>query len=105
MVIVVVGWVLFNLTEPAQLMQALTWMFTWHPTNWIDVIAADTNILFGLLWIPLGLIFMLPIREKLHVKDTLPMKAISFAVYGVLLAVCIIFVISSSYNPFIYFRF
>ena len=105
MVIVVIGWVLFNLTEPAQLMQALTWMFTWHPTNWIDVIAADTNILFGLLWIPLGLIFMLPIREKLHVKDTLPMKAISFAVYGVLLAVCIIFVISSSYNPFIYFRF
>ncbi len=105
MIIVVIGWVLFNLTEPDKLLDALTWMFTWHPTNWIDVIAADTDILFGFLWIPLGLIFMLPIREKCHFGDSVLMKALGFVVYGAIFFVCIIFVISSSYNPFIYFRF
>ena len=105
MVIVIVGWVLFNRTEPGQLGQALQWMFTWHPTNWLGAISADTDILFGLLWLPLGLIFMLPVGKKLRLGDSVLARLVIMAGYWVLLLLCIMFILSSSYNPFIYFRF
>ena len=105
MFIVIVGWVLFNLTDPAALFGALRQMFTLQPTNWLAVFAADTDILFALLWIPLGLLLMFPLGAKLPKKDTLAAEVFSMFCYGVLLVLCIVFIVSSSYNPFIYFRF
>ena len=105
MFIVVIGWVLFNLTDPAVLFSALRQMFTLQKTNWMAVFAADTDILFALLWIPLSVLFMFPLGAKLPKKDSWVAEAFSMLCYGVLLVVCLIFIISSSYNPFIYFRF
>ena len=105
MFIVVIGWVLFNLTDPTVLFGALRQMFTLQPTNWLAVFAANTDILFALLWMPLGLLFMFPLSAKLPKKDTLVAEVFSMFCYGVLLVLCIVFIVSSSYNPFIYFRF
>ena len=105
MFIVVIGWVLFNLTDPAALFGALKQMFTLQPTNWLAVFAADTDILFALLWMPLGLLFMFPIGAKLPKGKSLAAEVFSMFCYGVLLVLCIVFIVSSSYNPFIYFRF
>ena len=80
-------------------------MFTLQKTNWMAVFAADTDILFALLWIPLSVLFMFPLGAKLPKKDSWVAEAFSMLCYGVLLVVCLIFIISSSYNPFIYFRF
>ena len=105
MVIVIVGWVLFNLTDFTQMLGALKWMFTPHPTDWIGVFTANTNILFAALWIPLGLVFMLPVSQKLPRRETLGAEILSLCGHGLLFIFSIIFIISSSYNPFIYFRF
>ena len=105
MVIVIVGWVFFNLTDFSQMLGALQWMFTPHATAWLQVFTADTDILFALLWLPLGLVFMLPVGKKVRLGDSLPAEVLSMAFHGVLLLVCILFILSSSYNPFIYFRF
>ena len=105
MVIVIVGWVFFNLTDFSQMLGALQWMFTPHATVWLKVFTTNTDILFAMLWIPLGLLFMLPVSKKLKLGDSLPAEVLSMAVHGVLLLLSIIFILSSSYNPFIYFRF
>ncbi len=103
MVIVLIGWVLFNLTEPTKIIQALIQMFSFNFTNTEAALMANTDIVYALIYVPLGLICMLPWKNKINVLK-IPVW-ITNAVCLVLLAVCIVFIIGSTYNPFIYFRF
>jgi len=105
MVIVIVGWVFFNLTDFSQMLGALKWMFTLQPTNWLGVFAANSDIMFAVLWVPLGLVFMLPLYKKLPKRESVWAEALSLCWHGMLFILSMIFIISSSYNPFIYFRF
>ena len=103
MVIVLIGWVLFNLVEPAQILKALSMMFSFNYTNVTKAIVANSDILYSLVYIPLGIICMLPWKEKIK-TDKIPsfvLNAVSLVVFGV----CIVFILGSTYNPFIYFRF
>ena len=103
MVIVLIGWVLFNLTEPTKIIQALIQMFSFNFTNTEVALMANTDIVYALIYVPLGLICMLPWKNKINVLKI--SVWITNAVCLVLLAVCIVFIIGSTYNPFIYFRF
>ncbi|MBE6914609.1 MAG: MBOAT family protein [Ruminococcaceae bacterium] len=105
MLIVVVGWVLFNLTDFSQMLGALRWMFTPQPTDWLGVFSTNSDILFAVFWVPLGLICMLPLGKKLQMRSSLGAEALSLCCHGLLFILSITFIISSSYNPFIYFRF
>ena len=107
MFFVVVGWVLFNLTDFSRLLAALGQMFTWHPTDWVGMAAADVSVLYGLFFIPLGLVWMLPLPKKLRLSDSDSAGALAAnnLVHLALAGVCIIIMVSSKYNPFIYFRF
>ncbi|MDD6160977.1 MAG: hypothetical protein PUB51_07595, partial [Oscillospiraceae bacterium] len=103
--LVVVGWVLFNLTDFGRLLHALKMMFVWQPTNWFDAVAVNSGILDAVLWLPLGLVCMLPIAKKVRLPDNALGVAVSHVLHLGLAVLCLIFIISSSYNPFIYFRF
>lgn len=105
MIIVIVGWVFFNLTDFNQMLLALKWMFTPHATDWLGVFSANTDILFALIWIPLGLLFMFPVGRKFSKNGSVAAEALSLIMHGLLFVLCLVFIISSSYNPFIYFRF
>ena len=107
MFFVVVGWVLFNLTDFSRLLAALGQMFRWRPTDWVGMAAADVSVLYGLFFIPLGLVWMLPMPKKLRLSDSDSPGALALnnLLHLALAGVCIIFIISSKYNPFIYFRF
>ena len=107
MFFVVVGWVLFNLTDFSRLLAALGQMFRWRPTDWVGMAAADVSVLYGLFFIPLGLVWMLPLPQKLRLSeyDSPGALALNNLLHLALAGVCIIFIISSKYNPFIYFRF
>ena len=107
MFFVVVGWVLFNLTDFSRLLAALGQMFRWRPTDWVGMAAADVSVLYGLFFIPLGLVWMLPLPKKLRLSDSDSPGALALnnLLHLALAGVCIIFIISSKYNPFIYFRF
>ena len=108
MVLVLVGWVIFNLTDFRQMQTALSMMFTLQRTDFLGVVAADSGILTALLYLPAGLVFMAPLRK--HPKCSAVRRTNAGIIsenlgYWLLLAVCIVYILSSSYNPFIYFRF
>lgn len=105
MFFVLLGWVLFNLTDFTQLTLALAQMFKGVPTNWTAVVSADSNILYAILYIPLGIICMFPVAK--HFKQPYnTWMTVMYNIWAVLLfALSLVFVFSSTYNPFIYFRF
>ncbi len=108
MVLVLIGWVMFNLTDFSAMMGALGQMFTYAPTDFVKVISADSNILYYALYIPLGLVCMLPFAERarsLTRCDTTGKTIVCNIGTIALFALCIIYIFSSTYNPFIYFRF
>lgn len=106
MFIVIIGWVLFNITSLSGIATALTNMFTYSPTNIQTAIAENTSIIQGLLYMPLGLVFMFPVAKlfknfKNHSATLILENIFYLAIFGVSVVICI----SSKYNPFIYFRF
>lgn len=105
MLCVVVGWVIFNLTDFSQMLAALKRMFTFPATDWISMVAADTSILYALFYIPLGLVCMLPLGRMAKLKESTWGIVLSHLLHLALAGICVIILVSSKYNPFIYFRF
>lgn len=106
MLLVIIGWVLFDKTDFAQLGHVIGVMFSFVPTGWTTLLAGDVSKPFNLAFIIPGILFSFPVASKLHIQEKGTVSAIAVnLMYIALLAVCIAFIISSSYNPFIYFRF
>jgi alginate O-acetyltransferase complex protein AlgI len=106
MLIVTIGWVIFNITDFVQLLDVLKNMFTYKNTDWMALIAFDTSVMKGLVFLPLGILFSFPIFKIVNVKkESKTIHTLISICYVLLLALCIMFIISSSFNPFIYFRF
>ncbi|MCH5351879.1 MAG: MBOAT family protein [Acutalibacter sp.] len=105
MFVVLIGWVIFNLTDPGQMGYALKMMFSFTPTQFPELLMADTSLVKGLLYLPLGLVFSFPIFRRLKAPESTLGLALENAVYLGILAACIVFIVSATYNPFIYFRF
>lgn len=103
--LVVIGWVIFNSESLPQVVHTLSIMFGFKPVDFLSILASDAGIVFGLLYIPLGILCMLPWKEKVKLPDHTAAVALMNTACGVLLLICIMFILSSSYNPFIYFRF
>ena len=90
MIIVCIGWVMFNLTDFAQMRAAL---------------AADVSIVPPLLWMIPALVFATPVCRRVHLGESYGAEIVRNVVCLALLAVCIVFSVSATFNPFIYFRF
>ena len=103
--IVVVGWVIFNLTDFASMVSALSSMFTYRPTDWLGAAAANSEVLRALYCLPLGFVCMLPIAKRFRLPDNAGGRIVSNLACLGLAAVCVIAIVSSAYDPFIYVRF
>ena len=103
--VVNLGWVFFHLSDPAFLSYALHVMFRWQATDWPRVLTANSDILLGILWFPLAFLFSFPVWKKLPRPKGWKGALAADLGYGILLMLCILYILSSSYNPFIYFRF
>ena len=95
----------FNLTDAATLSHALRTMFQWQATDWSRVLLANSDILLGLVWLPLAFVFSFPIWKKLPKPKHWAGALAADLGYGALLLLSMLWIVSSSYNPFIYFRF
>ena len=103
--IAAVGWVIFNLTDFTRMAAALASMFTYRPTDWLGAVANNSEILRAVYCLPLSFLCMLPIVKWVKLPDTALVRAGINLVHLGLAAACVIAIISSAYNPFIYFRF
>ena len=104
--IVNLGWVLFNLTDLNECIYAITMMFSSVKLPVLDMIALDSEILTKLPFILLGLVCMLPLGKcTKKIENSKFGELISYIWYLGLFGICIVLILSSSYNPFIYFRF
>ena len=101
-----VGWVLFNITDPQDLLWTLRNMFVFAPTDWRGLLALDTSVCSKALALPFALLFSFPVARKWAIKEDSVLCCLAVnAGYAALLVVCVLFIISSSFTPFIYFNF
>jgi len=109
MFVVTIGWVIFSITDISQLLSILKTMFSYKFTDWSALLSADISVMKGFVFIPIAIFSAFPIIKTLKTvfikKDSKILNILTDLCYIILLALCIAFIISSSYNPFIYFRF
>lgn len=99
-----VSWVIFNLSDLGELGSALKMMFVYRPTSVGEAIMANTAIVNGALFLPLAAVFAFPVVRAVRRRFTVPEQMINLGCFALLL-LCLVFIVSSSFNPFIYFRF
>jgi alginate O-acetyltransferase complex protein AlgI len=102
---VMLGWVLFNLTDFAQLSDVLWRMFALAPTDWAAMLADDIGLVKGALVLPLGFVCALPLTRRLRQAEGLWPELARMAGSLALLLLSLTMLFSTRYNPFIYFRF
>lgn len=104
---IIIGWVIFRVESLSQIGMVLQRMFTWQPSGVLDNIILDFDIFSSLPYIILGMIGSMPIipitKEKMKNRTTYYLIS-NIATYAVFI-ICICFLLSATYNPFIYFRF
>ena len=101
MIIVVVGWVIFRITDISNLLIIIKNMFVYKHSDISGFIFDNISLGSKFLFIIPGLIFCFPIK----IKENKFTKVLLSVALLVLYVICIVYLISSTYNPFIYFRF
>lgn len=105
MIIVILGWVLFDLTDFSALGHTLKAMVTFAPTDWHALLSQDASLLFSALFLLPGIVFSFPVARRL-LRSQKPMAIVlKNALCIVLLLLCLAMLLGETYNPFIYFRF
>ena len=105
LLLIIIGWVIFNSSSFEQIQTFLTAMFKYESFT-IDILV-DHNYLYLIGHIIAGIILSMPIVKI--IKDKLENK-LFFSMIGdiisiALLVICVMYLVNDSYNPFIYFRF
>lgn len=98
MFLVIVGWVIFRVTDFSTLILTLRQMFIYTNSNVIDFIFNHADLVINyILFIPC-VIFMFPYKKK-------DIPILSELIYIGLFIINIALLVGNTYNPFIYFRF
>ncbi len=97
--LILVGWAIFQITDMAQLGLFLQRMFAFDfSLDWLYYLRNYAVILL------IGILFSTPLPEKLY-KRLEHLRLVPVLVCGVILVVCVAYLVDASYNPFLYFRF
>ena len=104
--IIVIGWVIFRADGLYNVVSYIKKMFSFRSMNIMSLLSVN-NIFIYFIFFAIGLIFVFPIKNHFLKKyeNNIVYKILSDIFILLLLVLCIVFLISSKYNPFIYFRF
>ena len=105
--IVVIGWVIFRIEDFSQLGLVLNKMFIFQQTDIFEQIIFNFDIFAATPYFIIAIIASMPIikiiSEKNKEKEVFRFVA-NTCTFGIfILSICLL--LSSTYNPFIYFRF
>lgn len=107
--IIMIGWLIFRVENVAQIPKYISILFVYKPFNLTDLFMNYMEVIPCFIYILLGIILSLPlfnnIYNKLLNKNNLLIKYLLDIAIFLLFIISIIYLMSSSYNPFIYFRF
>lgn len=105
--LIMLGWVIFRCESMELMNNVLSKMFIYQKSDLLKFITENINLLFSMLFILPAIVVSFPIVPKL--KEKFNKSIIMYSGYNLLIlilfAINIVFLTSSSYNPFIYFRF
>ena len=105
--VVVVGWVFFRADTLADAKVILHQMFTWENGIYPASLFVNPKVIFlavlGVLLSGIVQSICPKLREHLYEKEVT--KTVDIVIMAVLLFLCTMYLVSSTYNPFIYFRF
>lgn len=106
-VIIMFGWMLFRANNLHDIILLTKKMFTYTTTDWIAIISSNVSNFNSLLFVLPAFVLSFPIIKKLNDKfeNNNMYNIITNVVLLGLLILCIVYLTSSNYNPFIYFRF
>lgn len=105
LLVVITGWVLFNLVSVRETLSYLKVMFgitknsflAYSPSYYMD---GRTTILFVIAVLACG-----PWKRIFQIEEGFALCLVRRLILLILLALCFVFIITGTYNPFIYFRF
>jgi len=106
LLLIIIGWVIFNCSGVEQIRLFLSAMFSSLPHFSIEFMN-ELNYAYLIIYFILGILFCTPLMK--YVTEWMNKIAITGVIYDaalvLILAVCVMFLINNSYNPFLYFRF
>ena len=107
LLLVLIGWVIFYNESLPQIAETLRTMFIGNPTHMREVFVANSKLAPALLSLPVAVLFCGKWSWLQKLQDSASIKGIALrqAWCIFLLGLCIVTLLSATYNPFIYFRF
>ena len=106
-IIIMIGWMIFRANSLNEILLFIKTMFIYHKTDWVTIISENLSTFNSLLFIIPAIIFSFPVINI--IKDKYGNKTVYIIIGNIILIglfrICILYLTSSSYNPFIYFRF
>lgn len=106
---ITLGWVIFRVENINDLILVIKKMFSFNNTSFVTLFNNNAMLISTVPYIILGIFLSLPIdkwfKEKVDKSNSVILTLIEDLILGVLFGISIMFLVSNSYNPFIYFRF
>lgn len=103
--LVSIGWVIFSKESIHEILSVLKNMFMYTASSPLDIIASNSQLVPAIFVLPFAIVFSFPLFKKFMEGNSTFIIIIREALCLLLFALCIISLLSSTYNPFIYFRF
>lgn len=107
LLIVIFGWLIFRIENMNDLFKYFLRMFNYKNENFLELILENTNLIISFVYMIIGIILSTQLMKKFNEKlnKYTWWKYVSIFLSYLLLGICVVYLLSSTYNPFIYFRF
>lgn len=107
--LIIIGWVIFRVEDINILYKFLIRLFDFSKSDLLSFVSLNPDVITTFIYIIIGMILSVPLWNNIlqrmnNSKNVLIQYTCDIIIYVILLIV-IMFLLSSSYNPFIYFRF
>ena len=106
---ITLGWVIFRVENINDLILVIKKMFSFNNTSFVTLFNNNAMLISTIPYIILGIFLSIPIdklfKTKVDKSNGIVLTLIEDLILGILFGISIMFLVSNSYNPFIYFRF
>ncbi len=104
-ILICIGWIIFRIQGINNIMIVFSNIFTLKPSNLTLFISNHYYLLNNIIYMIIGIIGMFPFINKYMIKLSNKYGYIYDVLIIIIFIISIMFLIQSTYNPFIYFRF